>query len=175
MTITEEKSGTFRCVVKDLNKNETKILESEFLCVTPGILSTQFTAYDRGIKNLDNFRGTITLAGRHEGKDCDLSKANVEGKRIVILGSGSFAAEAMETADRLGAEHITIIGRPRYRWILPFSRQYTVSAIAQIPLIPWAWKYKFALWYLRKYYYEPCGLSHWIPKPGTKQMDYSGM
>lgn len=174
VSVTEDKAARFRCIVKDLESGKTQTLQSQFLCVTPGILSTQFTAHERGIQDICKFQGEITLAGRHQGKDSSVATTNLEGKRVVILGSGSFAAEAMEAADRMGAEHITILGRPRYRWILPFSRQYTVSSIAQAPLIPWSLKYRFALWYLRKFYYEPCGLAHWMPEAGPENMDYSG-
>lgn len=37
-------------------------------------------------------------------------------QNVVIMGSGSFAAEAMEAAGRNGAAHITIISRKRSRW-----------------------------------------------------------
>ena len=38
-------------------------------------------------------------------------------QRVVIMGTGSFALEAMEAAGRSGAEHITLVSRPRQRWV----------------------------------------------------------
>lgn len=32
----------------------------------------------------------------------------------------------------------------------------------------------WAQWYLRKFFYEPCGLSHWAPSGTPDKMDYSG-
>lgn len=105
----------------------------------------QWSAEERGVKDLKKFKGVVTYAGRHENQDCAVGNTDLTGKHVVILGSGSFAAEALEAAERSNAEHITVVGRPRYRWILPFSRQYTISTIANAPLIPWSLKYRFAL------------------------------
>ena len=175
VTVRQEKSGEYWVLVRDLETNTEKQFEAQFLCVTCGILTTQFTAAERGVKDVKKFKGIITTGGRHEGQDSAISRTDLTGKRVVIMGSGSFAAEAMEAAERSGAEHITIVGRSRYRWILPFSRQYTISAIANAPILPWSWKSKFALWYLRKYFYGPCRLSHWAPQSfDPSEMDFSG-
>ncbi len=37
-------------------------------------------------------------------------------QNVVILGTGSFALEAMEAAGRNNAKHITLVSRPRKRW-----------------------------------------------------------
>lgn len=36
-------------------------------------------------------------------------------QRVVIMGTGSFALEAMEAAGRNNAAHITLVSRPRKR------------------------------------------------------------
>lgn len=36
-------------------------------------------------------------------------------QRVVIMGTGSFALEAMEAAGRNNAKHITLVSRPRKR------------------------------------------------------------
>ena len=172
--MSQEKAG-YRVAVRDLTTGTERHFHAQFLCVTCGILSTQWSAEERGVADVRRFKGKVTFGGRHAGQDSAVATTDLRGKRVVILGTGSFAAEALEAADRSGAEHITVIGRPRYRWILPFSRQYTVSAIASAPLVPWSWKSRFALWYLRKFFYEPCGLSHWMPAlDDPAKMDYSG-
>jgi hypothetical protein len=175
VTVKEEKQGRYTVVVRDLANNTLRSFTSQFLCVTCGILSTQWSAEERGVKDVKKFKGVVTYGGRHAGQDSAVSRTDLTGKRVVIMGSGSFAAEALEAAERSGAEHITIVGRPRYRWILPFSRQYTISTIANAPMLPWSWKTSFALWYLRKYFYAPCGLSHWAPQTyKVEEMEFSG-
>ena len=164
----------FRVVCRDLATGRERVLLANFLCVTCGILGEQWTAEERGVADVGRFRGVVTNAGRHRGQDCALGGADLRGKRVVILGSGSFAAEAIEAAERAGAEHVTVVGRPRHRWILPFSRQYTITAMANAPLIPWALKSRLALAYVRRRFYEPCGLAHWAPTGGPADMDYSG-
>jgi hypothetical protein len=175
VTVKEGKQGRYTVVVLDLTTNTLRTFNSQFLCVTCGILSTQWSAEERGVKDVKKFKGVVTYGGRHDGQDSAVSRTDLTGKRVVILGSGSFAAEALEAAERSGAEHITIVGRPRYRWILPFSRQYTISTFANAPLVPWSWKSKLALWYLRKYFYAPCGISHWSPQTyKAEEMEFSG-
>lgn len=135
----------FTTLVKDLTTGAQRIITSQFLCVTCGILSSQWKAEERGVEGMKHFKGVATLGGKDGGVDSAVATTDLRGKQVVILGSGSFAAEALEAAERSGADHITIVGRPRYRWILPFSRQYTISAMANAPLVPWSWKSKFAL------------------------------
>lgn len=181
----KEKGGAFRVVVRDLAATASpgsnnapsaeKHIICDYLCVTCGILGTQWTPEERGVKDIKKFKGVVTLGGRHEGQDSAVSRTNLTGKRVVVMGSGSFAAEAIEAAERSGAEHITVVGRPRYRWILPFSRQYTISVLAQMPLVPWSLKTQVALKYLRERFYKPCGLSHWAPQSNKpSEMDFSG-
>ena len=121
-------------------------VQCEYLCVTCGILThEQWSLEDRGIKGTEVFKGVITYAGRQNGVDSVIGTSDLTDKKVVIVGSGSFAAEAMEAAARQGCGDITIIGRPRYRWILPFSRQYTISVIANAAFIPWSWRMNLAL------------------------------
>ena len=121
------------------------------------------------------------------------------------MGTGSFALEAMEAAGRSGAEHITLVSRPRQRyayrpvlpisrcrcpaarrpppaaaaaailcglyfaclqslisslcpgsfalpapvlacrWVLPFSRQFTISVWNFMPLLPWPIKIRLVM------------------------------
>ena len=147
LNVVEPKGGNhkYRVVCKDRVTGVERVLLADFLCVTCGILAEQWGAEERGIQGLRRFKGVVTHAGKHRGEDCAAGNADLTGKNVVIVGSGSFAAEALEAAERSGAQHITVVGRPRHRWILPFSRQYTITAIANIPLLPWSWKSKVAL------------------------------
>lgn len=43
-----------------------------------------------------------------------------------------------------------------------------------IPLVPWNLKMKLMQRYLIKQYYEPCGLSHWIPSCPAQEMEWVG-
>ena len=175
VTVHQEKGGSYHVVVRNLSTNTETHFLARFLCVTCGILSTQWSAEERGVKDVKKFKGVVTFGGRHEGQDSAVSYTNLAGKKVVIMGSGSFAAEALEAAERSGAEHITIVGRPRYRWILPFSRQYTISAMANAPLVPWSLKCKLAFWYLRRNFYKPCGLEHWAPQSNKmEENEFSG-
>jgi hypothetical protein len=61
-----------------------------------------------------------------------------------------------------------------HRWILPFSRAFTCMASCFIPLVPWNLKMKLMQRYLIKQYYEPCGLSHWIPSCPAQEMEWVG-
>ena len=64
------------------------------------------------------------------------------------------------------------------RWILPFNRELTLGAVAQAPLIPWAWKMDATHWWLKRYFYGPAGLVHMMPggdhKPAPRDNDYAG-
>lgn len=147
VTVREDQGGRsrYRVICRDLRTGVESVILADYLCVTCGILAEQWTAEDRGVKGLRRFKGVVTHAGKHRGVDCAVGGTDLTGKNVVIIGSGSFAAEAMEAAERSNAAHITIVGRPRHRWILPFSRQYTVTAIANAPLLPWSVKSRLAL------------------------------
>ena len=162
-------------VSTNLSTGEEQAIEARFLCVTCGILThDQWTLEDRGVQVDPAFQGKIVHAAKVNGVDCPLASMDLKGKRVVVLGSGSFAAEAFEAAERAGCDDITVIGRPRYRLILPFSRQYTVSAIANAPLLPWSLRMRLALYYVKQYYYRPCHLLHWAPSGDPRSMDFSG-
>ena len=60
------------------------------------------------------------------------------------------------------------------RWILPFSRQFTVTAITYVPLIPWRWKMACVKHYLRQHFYSQARLSHVAPPETEARMDYTG-
>ncbi len=64
------------------------------------------------------------------------------------------------------------------RWILPFSRELTLGALAQAPLIPWRWKMDITHWWLKRYFYGPAGIIHMMPGGGKKAApcdnDYAG-
>jgi cation diffusion facilitator CzcD-associated flavoprotein CzcO len=141
----EGDKGRYRVTCRNLATGAETTLLAQYLCVTCGILSEQWSAEERGIKGLRRFKGVVTHAGKHRGQDCAVGVNDLTGKRVVIMGSGSFGAEALEAAERSNAEHITVVGRPRHRWILPFSRQYTITAIANAPFLPWSVKSKLAL------------------------------
>ena len=60
------------------------------------------------------------------------------------------------------------------RWILPFSRQFTVTAMSYMPLIPWRWKMAAVKHYLRHCFYGRAGLPHVAPPETEVEMDYTG-
>lgn len=60
------------------------------------------------------------------------------------------------------------------RWILPFSRQFTVTALTYVPLVPWRLKMAVVQLYLRTCFYSPARLSHVAPAEATDDMDYTG-
>ena len=60
------------------------------------------------------------------------------------------------------------------RWILPFSRQFTVTAMSYTPLIPWRWKMAAVKHYLRHHFYSRAGLPHVAPPETEVGMDYTG-
>ena len=159
----------------DLISKKEKTISSDFICVTSGILShDQWEISERGVEVQDDFLGDIVYAAKRDGQECPLGSMDLTGKKVVVLGSGSFAAEAFEISEKRGSSDITVIGRPRYRLILPFSRQYTVSAIANAPFIPWSVRMRMALGYVKKRFYKPCNLMHWAPQGSPKDMDFSG-
>lgn len=47
------------------------------------------------------------------------------GQEVVVMGTGAFALEAAEAAARRGAKHVTLISRPRSRWVLPLPSPLT--------------------------------------------------
>lgn len=65
------------------------------------------------------------------------------------------------------------------RWILPFSRELTLGALAQAPLLPWRWKMDLTHWWLKRYFYGPAGITHMMPGGGHKAQprdnDYAGV
>ncbi|KAK9827287.1 hypothetical protein WJX81_000437 [Elliptochloris bilobata] len=60
------------------------------------------------------------------------------------------------------------------RWILPFSRQFTVTAMTYMPIVPWRWKMALVRGYLRGRYYSPASLTHVAPAETEVGMDYTG-
>lgn len=171
----ERKGQGFLIKSTDVLSNKEKVISSKFICVTSGILShDQWELSERGVDVKDDFMGDIVYAAKRHGQDCPLGAMNLTGKNVVVLGSGSFAAEAVEISEKKGSSDITIVGRPRYRLILPFSRQYTVSAIANAPFLPWSIRMKLALRYVKNRFYKQCNLMHWFPKGKPKDMDFSG-
>ena len=60
------------------------------------------------------------------------------------------------------------------RWILPFSRQFSVTAMTYVPLIPWRWKMACVKHYLRQHFYSPAGLPHVAPPQTEVGMEYTG-
>lgn len=168
------KGPRFLALCKDVSTGEERQVACDFLCITCGIITKQWTAEERGVKDLTKFKGIITFAGKHHGQDSAVGNTHLTGKQVVILGSGAFAAEALEAADRQGAEHITVVSRPRYRWIIPFSRQFTITTICQAPLLPWSLKAAFARWYIKHQFYLPCNLEHTAPVGKPSEVDFSG-
>jgi hypothetical protein len=167
--------GGFVLDITDLSTGEDRAIQSRFLCVTCGILThDQWTLGERGVRVERDFRGKIVQAAKMDGEECPLATMDLRNKRVVVLGSGSFAAEAFEAAERAGCDDITVIGRPRYRLVLPFSRQYTVSAIANAPLVPWSLRMRLALHYVKQHFYRPCNLHHWAPSGDPSSMEFSG-
>lgn len=170
-----EDADGFIVLSTDLVANEDVTINARYLCVTCGILThEQWTLQERGVHVDRHFNGQVVQAAKLNGVDCPLGTMDLKGKKIVILGSGSFAAEAFEAAERAGCDDITVVGRPRYRLVLPFSRQYTVSAIANAPFIPWSIRMRVALRYIKQHFYRPCNLLHWAPSGDPSNIDFSG-
>ncbi len=48
--------------------------------VTTGILGEQFSLKERNIKNIGAFKGSVSLAGRHERHDCPIGSEDAHGK-----------------------------------------------------------------------------------------------
>lgn len=59
----------------------------------------------------------------------------------------------------------------RYRWVLPFSRQFTTTFVTYIPFLPWQWKMALLKIYLANFY-KAAGLLHMMPT--GDQMNYTG-
>ena len=61
----------FRYIVtfKDLVNGSTRTARAKFIIVTTGILGLQYTLQERGYKGMQDFKGILTLAGRHNGRD----------------------------------------------------------------------------------------------------------
>ena len=91
--------GSYAVSAVNEKSGEKVSVKCEYLCVTCGILAhEQWSLEDRGIKGVEAFKGVITYAGRKNGIDSVIGTSDLAGKKVVIVGSGSFAAEAMEAA-----------------------------------------------------------------------------
>ena len=55
-------------------------IAATFLMVTTGILGEQFSLDERNIRNSGAFKGSITLAGRHNQHDCPIGSEDAHGK-----------------------------------------------------------------------------------------------
>lgn len=53
---------------------------AKFVMVTHGILAGQYTLQERGLDPGSRFAGTISLAGRDNGRDCAVSHQDLTGK-----------------------------------------------------------------------------------------------
>ncbi|KAK9918953.1 hypothetical protein WJX75_008278 [Coccomyxa subellipsoidea] len=85
---------------------------------------------------------------------------------VVILGTGAFALEAMEAAHRAGAKSITLLTRPRDRWIMPYSQQFKFVFLATNPFMP-RW---LACWLINNWMtslYRKCGIGFMGPVKGS--------
>ncbi|PRW20755.1 FAD NAD(P)-binding domain-containing [Chlorella sorokiniana] len=174
LTVRHRPDGLFLTICKNLKTGKITHIVSQFMMISPGILTTQVSAAERGVKDVDKFKNTMCYAGKHNGVDSAVGNTDLTGKNVVIMGTGSFALEALEAAGRNNAKHITLVSRPRKRWICPFSRQYTVTAMCFAPFLPWNLKIKFVHWYLRRKYYNPVGLKHMPPTGELYEQDWSG-
>jgi len=61
------------------------------------------------------------------------------------------------------------------RWILPFSRQFTITWMTYMPLVPWRWKMALVRLYLRRCFYGPARLMHAAPTGAASAQDFTGM
>lgn len=110
---------------------ERRRLKAATVIVATGTLGRPMSPEDRGLPSTDAFKGVICNACRHEeersggGKDKTASSSStpsssplaegapaIAGKKVVVLGSGAFALEAVERAAFCGAESVTIVCRP---------------------------------------------------------------
>lgn len=174
VTVRHQADGSFLTICKCLETGKISHIRSQFVMVTPGILGQQFTAEERGVKDVDKFKNVFCYGGKKDGVDCALGNMDLTGKNVVIMGTGSFALEAMEAAGRNNAKHITLVSRPRKRWVMPFSRQHTLTALSFMPLVPWALKVKFVQWWLKKFFFNPVGLGNMPPTGPLDEQDWAG-
>ena len=58
---------------------------AKFVMVTHGILAGQYTLQERGLDPGSRFAGTISLAGRDDGRDCAVSHQDLTGKARLPL------------------------------------------------------------------------------------------
>ncbi len=55
-------------------------ITATFLMVTTGILGEQYSLNERNIMNSGAFKGSISLAGRHNYYDCPIGSEDAHGK-----------------------------------------------------------------------------------------------
>ncbi|PGH23580.1 hypothetical protein AJ80_02360 [Polytolypa hystricis UAMH7299] len=107
------------------------------------------------LHNQDKFKGAIYHSSQLDGK-------NAKGKRVVIVGGGASAVEALEFAVNAGASEIDVLSRSD-KWIIP--RNFFVNTLlasnvlGQETFLSW-----FPEWLLRKFFYRD--LSDISPAPG---------
>ncbi|CAK0786243.1 hypothetical protein CVIRNUC_009456 [Coccomyxa viridis] len=166
-TVTRKSDRSVLVSYTVVRSGETGTVCASSLFVASGILGQQVSLQGRGLPSTKAFKGISSFAGRHQGVECSLGIAGTaEGKDVVILGTGAFALEAMEAADRGDARSITLIARPRDRWIIPYSQQFKFVFLATGPFTP-RW---LACWLINVWMgalYRRAGIAHMQPAFGS--------
>lgn len=80
-------------------------------------------------QGLSSFKGKIVHSADLETLD---PQTNIKDKKVVIIGSGASAIEALEWSNENGAAHTSIIARSK-KWIIP-RNLFLHAAVALMPL-----------------------------------------
>ena len=102
----------------------------------------------------ENFKGEIVHSSQ-------LDKVDGKGKRILIVGGGASAIEAVEFATKVGASQIDILSRSE-KWIIP--RNAFVDLLLAFNVFGQETPLRLPEWLLRKFFYRD--LQDLAPSPG---------
>ena len=69
-----------RC--KSLKEDMYENINAKFIMVTTGILGEQYNAEDRGLKDVREFKGVFTLAGKHHNQQSLIGAADCTDKVV---------------------------------------------------------------------------------------------
>ncbi|GAA96757.1 uncharacterized protein L969DRAFT_67256 [Mixia osmundae IAM 14324] len=97
------------------------------------------------VKNLERWRGKVAHSSQ-------LDDLDLEGKRVIVLGSGASGVEAAETALANNAKHVTVLARSD-KWIIP--RNFVVDTLLALQPLGRQTPLSFIPeWLLRTFHYR---------------------
>lgn len=113
-----------------------------------GVISAIGTCGDRKVLNMpgmDKFKGEIYHSS-------DLTGKSAKGKKLIVIGGGASAVEALEFATQEGAEKVSILARSE-KWIIPrnpfWNMLLALNVFGQETRLSW-----IPETLLRKYFYR---------------------